>query len=78
MHLNKRSSEANGLYRLTASGDFAAAARSVLVVGLNMKTQSGGYWPLGNSGYACVRQQRHGPWRLEGLLSGTPFQVRGR
>ena len=33
LHLNKRSSEGNAIYRLTASLDFAAAARSVLVVG---------------------------------------------
>ena len=33
LHLNKRSGEANSLYRLTASLDFAAAARSVMVVG---------------------------------------------
>ena len=35
MHLNKRSGENNALYRLTASLDFGAAARSVLVVGKN-------------------------------------------
>ena len=33
LHLNKRSGEYNGIYRLTASLDFTAAARSVLVVG---------------------------------------------
>jgi putative DNA primase/helicase len=33
LHLNKRSGELNSIYRLTASLDFAAAARSVLVVG---------------------------------------------
>jgi putative DNA primase/helicase len=33
IHLNKRSSEMNSLYRLTASLDFVAAARSVLAVG---------------------------------------------
>ena len=33
LHLNKRSSETNGLYRITASLDFPAASRSVLVVG---------------------------------------------
>ena len=33
LHLNKRSSEGNSIYRLTSSLDFAAAARSVFVVG---------------------------------------------
>jgi putative DNA primase/helicase len=33
LHLNKRSGEATSIYRLTASLDFTAAARSVLVVG---------------------------------------------
>jgi hypothetical protein len=33
LHLNKRSGEMNSIYRITASLDFAAAARSVLVVG---------------------------------------------
>ena len=33
LHLNKRSSEGNSIYRLTASLDFTAAARSVFVVG---------------------------------------------
>ena len=35
MHLNKKSSEGNAIYRLTASLDFGAAARSVLIVGNN-------------------------------------------
>ena len=33
LHLNKRSSEGNSIYRLTSSLDFTAAARSVFVVG---------------------------------------------
>ena len=33
IHLNKKSAEFNSIYRLTGSLDFAAAARSVLVVG---------------------------------------------
>jgi putative DNA primase/helicase len=33
LHLNKRSAELNSIYRLTASLDFVAAARSVLAVG---------------------------------------------
>jgi hypothetical protein len=33
LHLNKRSGENNSIYRLTASLDFTAVARSVLVVG---------------------------------------------
>ena len=35
LHLNKRNNEGNSLYRVTASLDFTAAARSVLVVGRN-------------------------------------------
>ena len=33
MHLNKKSGEFTSIYRITSSGDFAAAARSVQVVG---------------------------------------------
>lgn len=33
MHLNKRSGEFNSIYRITGSGDFAATARSVMVLG---------------------------------------------
>ena len=33
MHLNNRSGEFNSIYRITGSGDFAASARSVQVVG---------------------------------------------
>ena len=33
MHLNKKSTETNSIYRVTGSLDFAAAARSVLLVG---------------------------------------------
>ena len=33
MHLNKRSTELNSLYRISGSGDFGAAARSVQLVG---------------------------------------------
>lgn len=42
MHMNKRSGEWNSIYRITSSLDFAAAARSVQVVGKDPEDPDGG------------------------------------